>query len=196
VLTTIKELASRMLALRPETPPQATLYNFTFGALEPFARTVQLGFANQYLSEKGNNQLSLDRAKEVTQLATSLSETGTLPTGGKWLAGHYYNSSLLRVDVCYEQAVRYYLTKQPTETNKNVALITSLRIGYPPDLIVPFWPKVRRQVNSLKHNSISKTEGPSMPPDELLKVIERLIGSVEWLFIHGPAPKEPRDERY
>jgi hypothetical protein len=195
VLETIKQLASRLQALTPGPKPQSTLYNFAFGALYAFARSIELKFVDQYQREKNNNNLSLNRALEVKRLAKVLAEIGRLPTDGPWLAGHYYNSALLRVDVCYEQAVRYYLTKNQV-ANMNESLITAFRLGFPPDLIVPFWPRVRRQVNSLKHESIIKTEGPAMPPEELLTVIERLLATVEWLFTHGQAPKEPPSVRY
>jgi hypothetical protein len=75
-------------------------------------------------------------------------------------------------------------------------LIKAFRLGFPPDLIVPFWPRVRRQVNSLKHESIIRTEGPAMPPEELVTVIERLFVTVKWLFTRGPAPKERPSVRY
>ena len=154
-----------------------------------------MGFVKQHEQEKNNNDLSLDRAREVKRRAKVLAESGTLPPAGPWLAGHYYNSALLRVDVCFEKAVRYYLTRYRAADINN-SLSTAFRLGFPPDLIVPFWPRVRRQVNSLKHESIIKTEGPAMPPQELLIVIERLLATIEWLFTHGPAPKEPPTLKY
>lgn len=195
MIETIKQIAGRLEGLTITSKPEATLYNFAFGALCPFARAVELGFVKQHEQEKNNNDLSLDRAREVKRRAKVLAESGTLPPAGPWLAGHYYNSALLRVDVCYEQAVRYYLTRYRA-ADINDSLSTAFRLGFPPDLIVPFWPRVRRQVNSLKHESIIKTEGPAMPPQELLIVIERLLATIEWLFTHGPAPKEPPTLRY
>jgi hypothetical protein len=106
VLEQIQQLASQLQALTSITKPQSTLYNFAFGALHAFARAIELRFVEQYRQDATDNEVSLRRATEVKQLATILSETGTLPSDGPWLAGHYYNSALLRVDVCYEQAVR------------------------------------------------------------------------------------------
>ena len=153
-------------------------------------------FVDQFEREKPDDDVSRKRAAEVTRLASVLAERGTLPLDGPWLAGHQYNNALLRVDVCYEQAVSYYLLNNRLPRNMSDALIAAFRLGFPPDFIVPFWSNVRRQVNSLKHKSVIKTEGPAMPPAELLTVIERLVVTVEWLFDKGPCEKEPPSIRY
>jgi hypothetical protein len=194
VLETIKRLALKLQALSSDTKPQSTLYNFAFGALYAFARAVELEFVDQFEREKNDDDVSKKRAAEVKLRATVLAEKGTLPIDGPWLAGHYYNSALLRVDICYEQAVRYFTQSQIR--NVNEVLITALRLGLPPELIVPFWLEVRKQVNSLKHKSTIKTEGPAMPPDKLLIIIGRLIDTVEWMLAHPQAPQEPGSDRY
>jgi hypothetical protein len=193
----IRELAQQLQLVHPRIPSESTLYNFAFGALYAFGRAIALDYLPQYrqetsLTQKKAIQVSMERAKEVSKLAANLvNETVPLekafPTSGNWLAGFYYNDALVRVDICYEQVTRYFLNEQGF-VDGDWLLSQSLRKDFPPESIVPVWPKVRGHVNDIKHKSTkkNKTEGPTISPVGTLKAIEVLIAAVAWVIEKRP----------
>lgn len=188
----IKDLGERVSRIDPRNPAERTLYNFAFGALYALGRAVKLRYVEQTHRESASpaNELrvSKQRAEEVQKLARILADQDELPTQGDWLAGYYYNDALLRVDVCYEQVVRYYLDARNNKKFSQL-LPEALEQEFPVHLLVPIWLKVRRQVNDIKHNRLRKPEGPEIPPDQTCKAVETLISAVEWVLKNGPAKK-------
>lgn len=174
--------------------------NFAFGALYAFGRAVSLEYLAQYRQETSpasRDPVSKQRAVEVSQLAASLAKENVplgkaLPVSGKWLAGYYYNDALLRIDVCYEQVTRYFLSEQGF-VNGDWLLAQSLKKDFPPDLVAPTWPKVRGHVNDIKHKSTkkNKTEGPAISPVDTLTAIKTLIAAVAWVIENRSASHRP-----
>jgi hypothetical protein len=191
----IKQLTEQLRRVQPKIPAESTLYNFAFGALYAFGRAVALDYLVQYPQDTSlaiTKAVSMERAKEVSQLAANLAKETVplekaLPASGNWLAGYYYNDALLRIDVCYEQVTRYFLHEQGVVDGDRL-LAESLRRDFPPDLIAPVWPKIRGPVNHIKHKSTkkNKTEGPAISPSDTLKAIETLVADVAWVIENGP----------
>lgn len=196
----IKQLAELLRLVQPKIPAECTLCNFAFGALYAFSKAVSLEYLAQYdeeISPSPSIPVSRQRATEVSQLAANLAKENVplgmaLPTSGKWLAGYYYNDALLRIDVCYEQVTRYFLNEQGFVSG-DWLLAQSLKKDFPPDLVAPTWPKVRGQVNDIKHKSTkkNKTEGPVISPADTLKTIKLLIAAVAWVIGKGSASQSP-----
>lgn len=182
----IRSLAAEIAAMKPRNPSEATLYNFAFGALYAFQRAIALEYLDQWRQEHGRVQterISKRRAREVRHLANHLSAGRSLPSG-RWLAGYYFNDALIRADVCYEQLARYSgKVKNKSERIEREELLTlAIKHGLQKDLIVPWWKKVRDNVNVIKHQSVHTTEGPVIDPENTLRVIEQLIKGVKSVF--------------
>jgi hypothetical protein len=182
----IRILAAEIAAMRSRNPSEATLYNFAFGALYAFERAIALGYLDQWHEEHRRVQaekISKSRAREVTHLAAHLSAGRSLPSG-RWLAGYYYNDALIRTDVCYEQLARYSgkVRSKSDRIEREELQDLAINHGLKKDLIVPWWKRVRRDVNIIKHQSVHTTEGPAIDPENTLRVIEQLIKGVKSVF--------------
>jgi hypothetical protein len=182
----IENLAAQIAAMKPRSPSEATLYNFVFGALYAFTKAIDLGYLERWNKEKKRRDtelLSMRRARQVKQLAASLSAGQSL-TELDWHAGYYYNDALLRADLCYEQLARFKGKVREKGNRKGRKELEDLAIkrGLRENLIKPWWKKVRDDVNSLKHQSIHDTEGPPLNPEDALCVIEHLIEGIKFVF--------------
>ena len=172
--------------MKPRSPSESTLYNFSFGALYAFKMAIDLGYLDQRRKESGRidtELLSMRRARQVKKLALNLSEDRNLPSVD-WFAGYYYNDALIRTDICYEQLARFSGKVKRSGNHKDRKELEDLAIknGLRKALIVPWWKKVRDEVNSLKHQSVYLTEGPPINPETALRVIEHLIEGVKSVF--------------
>ena len=96
----------------------------------------------------------------------------------------YYNDALIRTDVCYEQLAQYSgkIKSKSDRIEREELQDLAIKHGSKNDLIVPWWKRVRNDVNIIKHQSIHTTEGPAINPENTLRVIEQLIKAVKSVF--------------
>jgi hypothetical protein len=83
--------------------------------------------------------------------------------------------------VCFEQLARYFgNVKQKSDyLNRNELEQLAMNGGLRRSLIMPWWKKVRKDVVTIKHQSIHVTEGPELDAGETLKIIQCLVEGVK-----------------
>ena len=173
----LKELAGRFTAMHPSNDGERTAYNFAFGALYALARAKELGFPDTK-PEVGTSE---KRSREINAIAARMKKDGTFVTEGKWLAGYYYNDALLRCDVGYEQLLRHW-TNLRRQGGQDELIVKAQMTNFKADLIIPWWPLIRDQVNVLKHRLFcTSPHGPvKVLLPEALEIVSHLIRAVEW----------------
>jgi hypothetical protein len=96
--------------------------------------------------------------------------SGTLPTGGWWMAGYYFNSALLRIAASYHQCLKLITG----EKRKLVAGLLELIPAFPHESLT----KVHIEVNSIKHDRDGLDAGRTVMFDEAVAAIEELLALI------------------
>jgi len=165
----------------PGDPNQTTIYNFAFGAVYALERAQQLDYQGQSQEEgKGRR-----RTQEVKVLLADFLKGRSLPSDGEWLAGYFYNDALFRADVCFEHITRYFTNLRGNE-RINALIVKALLCGFPHDYLMPWWPKIRDEVNALKHKSHEFLEGPGLDYNDAVPHIKKLVQATTWVINHPP----------
>jgi len=172
----LRNLAAQIACLVPINPEQNTIYNFAFGSVYALGRAEELG----YPIHSRRSGISQQRSDEVKIRAIAMKNRNHIPRKGEWLAGFYFNDSLMRADVCYEHVVRYYTKKSKGDINDLIGWAKSA--GFPPGRLDPAWREIRSEVNKLKHKSLIFAEGPIISYSQATKDIKCLISAVEYIL--------------
>ncbi len=182
----IKSLASRMkdLQLDPSDPQQATLYNFTIGAIYSLARAEQLGYPRQSQQPGRGGR----RTEEVKTFITRMLVEDRPPEHGEWLAGFYFNDAIFRADVAFEHTLRYVANIGPTTPVGEIRR-EAARKRFPPELLTIWSKKARDGGSALKHRSLELLEDPGLSVPDAISVIENLVCAVEWIVGSPPSWK-------
>lgn len=182
----IKRALSQMRDLRLDrsNARQSSLYNFALGAIYSLARAEQLGYPGES-QESGRVWRRLEEAKEMV---LRMLVDDRLPQQGEWLAGFYFNDAILRLDLAFEQVLRYVGNLGPTAAIRDVRE-EATRKSFPPELLMIWAERARSADNMLKHRSLEVLEDPGVSFSDALVVMENLICALDWL-IQNPSPEE------
>jgi hypothetical protein len=89
------------------------------------------------------------KPEHVVKALGALERNGP-PTGETYLAGHYFNDALLRLDIAYENALRRFTGL--SGMTKAERLVKSAKTRGCPEVSFSAWLDVRKEVNRLKHD--------------------------------------------
>ncbi len=181
----LKRLASRIgdLGVLLADARQATIHNFTFGALYALAKAEELGYENQ-THESGE---VWRRPEEVKALSTRMLTEDRLPEQGEWLAGFYFNDAIFRADVAFQHLLRYVASLEP-EVPLGKAT-ENLPHQFPSELLTTWVEKGRKVDSGGKDRSLIFGEHPGISFGEVVAVIENLVCALDWILANPPSRK-------
>lgn len=181
----IKRLASRIgdLGLLLADAQQATIHNFSFGALYALAKAEELGYENQ---THGSGEL-WRRTEDVRTLSTIMLTEDRLPEQGEWLAEFYFNDAIFRADVAFQHLLRYVATLGP-EVPIDKARET-IPQQFPSELLTTWSEKGRKADSGAKDRSLIFAEQPGISFGEAVAVIENLICALDWILTNPTSRK-------
>lgn len=172
----INLLATRISSLSPRNQDEGVLRNFTFGAIYAVGKATTLEYPSQMKDRRKWRAIS----NEITYLGTAMAK-GKLPEKGNWLTGFYLNDAVFRIDAGFEHITRHITGRHHDKKVKGPLLKKlAIGVGLPSQFLEPWLEKIRREDNLLKHETLLG-EAP-ISDKELMKAIENLVRSVEWVF--------------
>ena len=165
----LRRLSRRLAKLLRDVPALNDELDFAVGAVYAFMRARELGYQDRKFTLPSEYwDAPLRRAENMG--------LGKLRRKGKWAAGFYFNSALMRIDAGYDRILKVVTEKKKGKTPARVREINKM-------LKTPFrndnLKKVNREVISLKHDPTGIADGRKVIFEEAMFALEELISLVE-----------------
>lgn len=168
----LAKLASRLAALKANTPQKTGLITYPIGALYCAHKAKQCGFTDRtaHLKRWGNE------LREAQCVAREISISRT-PSKSGWISIVYFNSALMRIDVGFERLIQYVANSRSSKSDRLIKLAQDHRISAH---ALARWRAVRKQeVNVLKHCNPNALTKDRMTYREMLLALEDLVELLE-----------------
>jgi hypothetical protein len=163
----LRRLSGRLASLMQIVPLVRDPLDYLVGAIYALLKAEELQYDDRHVALPDDYwQFPIKRAKQMA-------ETGTTRAEGKWLAGFYFNSAILRIAASYHR-VLVLLTNQRAYVDTLLRKIERTYRFRHTNLS-----RVHKEVNLIKHDAVALRGGRKVTFDVAIAAIEELIDLVD-----------------
>src|SRR5262245_31527055 len=129
---TPESLAERLVQLSPRRSDEGDLVSVALGAVYALKRAVELDYSDRDITSWSD-----------TQKAGRIIGQGRALASGRYMAGYYFNDAILRLDVAYENVLRFITGLMDYEDQETLVAKAKSK-GIPHDLLM-HWPLIHEE---------------------------------------------------
>jgi hypothetical protein len=169
----LSELAGRLAQLRTAESQDLGLISVAVGAIYAVKSAVKLGYSG--LRSTRTQQVHVRKAAEA------LGRGGT-PRTSVYLAGYYFNDSLLRLDIAYEGVLRR-ITREGGDARSDELIELAVTVPGIGREQFAEWRRIRKEVGGLKHRNPEQIErhrtGRGVDVKTVVSALMKLVSLIE-----------------
>jgi hypothetical protein len=170
-LDRLSTFAARLAALDPQQHEHVGLVSVTVAAIYAIRKALSFG--------SSGSPGDLTRRGHVLKAGEALARGETPPR--VYLAGYYFNDSLVRVDIAYENILRHRTRRRGNENSKTL-IDLAVKTGWDAEQFGA-WKLIRDEINGLKHRNpeqiARRTSGRGVEVETVLAALASLLPLIE-----------------